>query len=524
MSMENPIDRVPDAVIPKQRRGALVRVVGSLLGLLVLTGIVIVSTAVWGWSVFTAEGPLLANKTVNFPAGASRTEIAERLMAEGVISNVTVMNAASTLDGMRGASLKSGEYEFAAHATMANVLTTLASGKVITYKITVPEGWTTTMALARINSNDVLAGDTVPPSAIAEGAVMADTFVFRRGMTKQKLVADMVASQTKMADELWARKAADTPLKSREEMVTLASIVEKETGIAEERPRVAAVFLNRLKKGMKLQSDPTIIYGLVGGQGKLDRPLTRADIDGVTAFNTYQIAGLPPSPIANPGRAAMEAVIAPAPTDDIYFVADGSGGHAFAATLEGHNANVKKWREFQKNGILLPGDKGEANTPAATETAQTTAEAPAGVAVESLQPELPSPEVPAAPAVEAVALPASGADDAAIAEAAANKEKTQEVPTSVAAAATPDQSVVTKPVAANPPPLPVEKKLKAVKEVVATVAKPAVAPVVKPEAKSAVKPVAKPVAAKASVLQPGSVIKVGARFIPIPLQKKKKKP
>jgi UPF0755 protein len=176
---------------------------------------------------------------------------------------------------------------------------------------------------------------------------MADTFVVTRGTTRQELLDRMTAAQTKMLDKLWTGRPPETPLKSKEELVTLASIVEKETAQPEERPLVASVFLNRLKQGMRLQSDPTIIYGLVGGAGKLDRPITRADIDTPTPYNTYQIDGLPPGPIGNPGKASLEAVLNPAAASYLYFVANGTGGHAFASTLEEHNANVAKWRKVE---------------------------------------------------------------------------------------------------------------------------------------------------------------------------------
>ncbi len=514
MTMENQIQRVPDAVVPKQRKAALMRVLGSLLGLLLLTAAGLLVLAGWGWSVFTAAGPLQQQKILELPKGATRSEIAKRLYAEGVVSDVSVMNAASMLNGLRGTTLKSGEYQFPANATMAQVLQMLSASKVITYKVTVPEGWTVNMALARLNSNDILSGEPVTEIAAAEGTILADTFVFRRGKSRMELLAEMQAAQNHLAEDLWAKRAPDTVLKSKEEMVILASIVEKETAKPEERPRVAAVFLNRLKKGMRLQSDPTIIYGLVGGVGKLDRPLTRADIDGVTPFNTYQIAGLPPSPIANPGRAAMEAVIAPTHTDDIFFVADGTGGHAFAATLEGHNANVKKWREFQKNGLLLPGEQsGDVDTAVTTsEPGKLSPEIAQEVVQQVVQPALPAGAELSEPE-EALAAPDAAADPA-IDEAAATAEKTQTVPTPVEG----DDSQPTgetKPVAAEPPPLPVAKKLKP--EPVAKVEVPADAPE-KPKDKTVEK-----TAAKAKTPAPGTVVKVGEKLVPIPLQKKKKK-
>lgn len=233
-----------------------------------------------------------------------------------------------------------------------------------------------------------LAGDV--SAAPAEGSILPDTYVFRRGLTRQKLIEDMQDAETHLIDELWAKRPPTTTLKSKEELLTLASIVEKETGIAEERPQVASVFLNRLKLGMKLQSDPTIIYGIVGGKGKLDRPLTRADIDAVTPYNTYQIPALPPGPIANPGRAALEAVLNPASTSYLYFVADGTGGHAFAATLDEHNVNVQKWRAQQN----LPADAAPAITPEVP-AANTVAPQPL--------PDVPATETP--PAKKAAVKP-----------------------------------------------------------------------------------------------------------------------
>jgi UPF0755 protein len=178
--------------------------------------------------------------------------------------------------------------------------------------------------------------------------LLPDTYAFQRGETREKIVERMRQAQAKLIDSLWDQRAANLPLKTKEEALILASIVEKETGIAAERKRVASVFINRLRKGMRLQSDPTIIYGIVGGKGKLGRPIRRSEIDAKTAYNTYQIDGLPPTPIANPGRLAIEAVLQPDETEELYFVADGKGGHAFAKTLAEHEANVKLYRKFER--------------------------------------------------------------------------------------------------------------------------------------------------------------------------------
>ena len=469
------IERVPDAGVARHRGSALLRVIGGLLGLGLIAVIAALAVIGWGWTVFTAAGPLQQDKVVMLDAGLGRTEIAHKLADEGVISDARVLNAVSLMNHFNGTKFQSGEYSFPARATMAEVLEIIQSGRVLTYKLTIPEGWTAEMAVGRINDNEVLTGDRV--TAPVEGSLIADTQVFRRGMTRAKILQDMQEAQTKLVDEIWARRPADTPLKSKDELVTLASIVEKETGKPEERPRVAAVFLNRLKNNMRLQSDPTIIYGLVGGKGKLDRPLTRADVDSKTAYNTYQIDGLPPGPIATPGKASLEAVIAPAATKELYFVADGSGGHAFATTLEEHNANVKKWRAAVKSGILLPeGNNG------------TVSPDPQKIVPEVEQ--APLPAVEDVPVGQQADVPPPATDDAAVAEAAATKEKTQTVP---APKEGEPQTQAAQPVPAQPPPLPVAKD----EAVVAAAAPP---PAAQPETNA----------------QPGTVISLNGQLVPIP--------
>lgn len=283
---------------------------------------------------------------------------------------------------------------------------------------------------------------------------MPDTYVFRRGMTRQKLIEDMKAAQTRLIDELWEKRAADLPIKTKEEAITLASIVEKETGVAAERPMVASIFINRLKQGMRLQSDPTIIYGIAGGKGKLDRALTKDDLASDTPYNTYKIAGLPPGPIASPGRAAIEAVLNPPDTGYLYFVANGTGGHAFAKTLAEHNANVAKWRAIEGG-----------------QAAVVTTEAPTEVVIDGMPtPATPKPAVPpAAPNQSASAVPQ------------------------------PDSAT-----SAQEPALP------------AAPAAPA------PPAAATPTPAADQGVAAATVLQPGTVVKVADRLVPIPRQKPKK--
>ena len=367
--------RVPQPKLAKVRRSAFSRVLVSLFVLALLTGVISAGIAFYGYTEFTAQGPLKAKAVYVLKQGEKRTEVGAALEDAGIVTSATIFSAAAYVNHLRGGHLKPGEYEFPEHASIDDVLGIITSGKTITYKITVPEGWTSQMAMARITENEVLAGDvtTVP----AEGTILPETYVFSRGETRQNLLDKMQADQAKLLDTLWNARAPDSILKSKEEAVTLASIVEKETGVPEERPLVASVFLNRLKQGIRLQSDPTIIYGLVGGKGKLDRGLTKDDVASDTPFNTYKIAGLPPSPISNPGKASIEAVLNPPDTGYIYFVANGTGGHAFARTLEEHNANVAKWRAIE-NG----------------QAAVITTEAPTEVVVDGM----PTPVTPAAPA------------------------------------------------------------------------------------------------------------------------------
>jgi UPF0755 protein len=336
----------------RRRPSVFWRVLGSLVAWGLFFGLMAGIFGGWAYYQFTTPGSLTEEKVSYFARGSSRSEIAIALKDQGIISDARIFGAAAALKGLRGTNLRPGEYRFVPGMSMKDVLALMNAGRVVTYKITIPEGWTTQMAAARIAENDVLSGTIakLPP----EGGLMADTFVFARGTTRQGLVDEMADAQSRLLDKLWSERLPGFALKSKEELVTLASIVEKETAKPDERPLVASVFLNRLKKGMRLQSDPTIIYGLVGGAGKLDRPISRADIDAATPYNTYQIDGLPPGPIGNPGKAALEAVLSPAAASYLYFVADGTGGHAFASTLEEHNANVEKWRKVEANTAQPP--------------------------------------------------------------------------------------------------------------------------------------------------------------------------
>jgi UPF0755 protein len=289
-------------------------------------------------------GPLALDKALIIPQGSGLAEIAEQLDREGVIRNPTMFRISGYISGA-WSQLRAGEYLFKANISPRDALEVLTSGKPVLHSILIPEGLTSEQIIARLKENDLLVGDVT--QVPREGALLPDTYRIERGTTRQRLIQTMTEKQREEMNRIWARRVADLPVKTPQELVTLASIVEKETGRADERPRVAGVFVNRLNRKMKLQSDPTIVYGLVGGKGTLGRGILRTEITQATAYNTYVIDGLPPGPIANPGRAAMEAVANPSRTRDLFFVADGTGGHAFAETLDQHNRNVTRWRQIE---------------------------------------------------------------------------------------------------------------------------------------------------------------------------------
>src|SRR5213076_1353231 len=282
-------------------------------------------------------------RIVNIPARSKTREIAETLQREGVIDiNPWVfMGAAFALKA--SSELKPGEYAFQKNASLRDVIGTIVEGKVVQHAVTIAEGLTSEQIVARLSDNDIFAGSVkeIP----REGTLLPETYKFPRGTTREQVIQRMQQAQKRVLAEIWERRSPDLPIRSPDQLVTLASIVEKETGKADERSRVAAVFVNRLRQRIKLQSDPTIIYGLVGGKGTLGRPIMRSEIEQPTPYNTYVVEGLPPGPIANPGRASLEATANPARTKEIFFVADGTGGHAFAESLAQHQQNVAKLRQ-----------------------------------------------------------------------------------------------------------------------------------------------------------------------------------
>jgi UPF0755 protein len=349
--------RPPKRIKPERkprRTNGFLRVLDSSLSFVFLSFLLVAAVAVWLHQSFDVPGPLGETAAVVIPKGVGAIEIAERLEKSNVIADRRIFMLQyyiARIYGRTGSgdypSLKAGEYEFPQAASARHVLDTLISGKGILQKITIPEGLTSQQIADRLLAEPGLSGEisNVPP----EGLLLPDTYKFSRGTNRQEILNRMRAEQGKLLMALWDARDPSLPLKSPEEALTLASIVEKETGRADERPRVAAVFINRLRKGMRLQSDPTIVYGIVGGQGPLGRPLTRTDIDGRTPYNTYQIDGLPPGPICNPGRAAIAATLNPPATQDLYFVADGTGGHIFTSTLKDHNTAVQNWRKVERS-------------------------------------------------------------------------------------------------------------------------------------------------------------------------------
>ncbi|HEY4775676.1 MAG TPA: endolytic transglycosylase MltG [Xanthobacteraceae bacterium] len=357
----------PERVPMPTRRSASARhpmvVAGNaVFTILIMLAIAAGAAVMIGKSRFDARGPLAEDKVVIVPRAGIR-EVADVLEREGVIDQPWSFVVTALVMKARGGEVKAGEYQFPKQASLQEVIGIISEGKVVQHAITIPEGLTSEQIVQRLLEADVLTGNIreVP----REGSLLPETYRFPRGTPREQVIQRLQQAQRRLVMETWERRASDLPLKSPEELVTLASIIEKETGRPEERSRVAAVFVNRLKQKMRLQSDPTIIYGLVGGKGSLGRPIMRNEIVQPTPYNTYTIDGLPPGPIANPGRASIEAAANPARTKEVYFVADGNGGHAFAENLDQHQKNVAKLRELeqQQNGAASPATAEESASP-----------------------------------------------------------------------------------------------------------------------------------------------------------------
>ena len=322
------------------------RVILAIVVFCLLIGGGAAALGLWAYRQFEAPGPASADIQIVIPKGAGASGIAERLAGIGVVADPLIFKLGTRIFG-QGRPLRAGEYLFPAHASAHQVMDLLIAGQTVVRKLTVAEGLTSREVLALVAEAEGLKGE-VPAVPPAEGTLLPETYHFSYGDDRAALVERMAESMRAALDELWSARAEGLPVQTPEEAVILASIVEKETGIDAERPRVAAVFVNRLAQGMKLQSDPTVIFALTKGEAPLGRALLRADLAVDDPYNTYAHPGLPPGPIANPGKAAIAAVLQPAATKELYFVADGSGGHAFAETLAEHNRNVAKWRKLRK--------------------------------------------------------------------------------------------------------------------------------------------------------------------------------
>jgi UPF0755 protein len=368
----------PEQVPPPPKRSDRARnplvVAGNAIITIILVAMIGTGALyVYGKQKIEAPGPLQEDKVVNIPARAGMTDIADILQREGVIDNNRWAFIGSVFALKARADLKPGEYSFQKNASLRDVIGTIVEGKVVQHSVTIPEGLTSEQIVGRLTENDIFAGPIreVP----REGTLLPETYKFPRGTTREQAIARMQQTQKRVLAEIWERRSADIPVKTPEQLVTLASIVEKETGKADERSRVAAVFVNRLRQKMKLQSDPTIIYGLVGGKGTLGRPIKRSEIQQPSPYNTYIVDGLPPGPIANPGRASLEATANPARTRDLFFVADGSGGHAFTETYDQHQKNVARLRTMERtiqNDTVEPADDAPAAAPADANAATGT--------------------------------------------------------------------------------------------------------------------------------------------------------
>jgi UPF0755 protein len=339
----------PERVPMPSRRSSRARHPVIVVGNAIFTVLIVISVAVgaalcFGKQRFDAAGPLADDKVVNIPRGLGIRDIADLLQREGVVDQPYIFMGGVIALKARG-ELKYGEYQFSKHASVADVVDTIIEGKVVQHAFTVPEGLTSEQIVARLLESTALTGQIkeIP----REGTLLPETYRFTRGMTREQIIQRMQQAHRRVLQDVWEHRMPDLPVKTPEQLVTLASIVEKETGRPDERTRVAAVFVNRLKTKMRLQSDPTIIYGLTGGKGSLGRPIQKNEIEQPTPYNTYVIDGLPPGPIANPGRASLEAAANPARTKEIYFVADGSGGHVFSDNYTEHQKNVARLRGLE---------------------------------------------------------------------------------------------------------------------------------------------------------------------------------
>ncbi|AQR62231.1 aminodeoxychorismate lyase [Brevundimonas sp. LM2] len=386
------------ARVPGTRKSGLVT---AALAASATVSLFLIAGLAWAWSVYYAPGPSARSgdsTVVTLPSGSGVSAIAATLKSAGVIRSVDMFRAAATLTGA-DRRLRAGEYQVPTRASLKTVLALLTDGRVVRHFVTIPEGWSSAQAVDILNAEPVLTGTIaeVPD----EGTLWPETYEVARGETRAAVIARMQRAASENLAKLWAQRGPTTVVRTPEEALILASIVEKETGIGAERPRVAAVFSNRIRVGMRLESDPTIIYGITKGR-PLGRGIRRSELERDTGYNTYLIDGLPPTPIANPGRQALAAVLNPPRSQDLFFVADGTGGHVFAETYDQHLANVARWRAIEAGqpgpppAETLPPGTAPVTPPPVTGEAVITMQAPG-----TLTPSRPTASPPSAPTAAA---------------------------------------------------------------------------------------------------------------------------
>ncbi|MGB3626763.1 MAG: endolytic transglycosylase MltG [Henriciella sp.] len=337
------------------------RLIKALFTLVFICAVLGVAALGGGWLWLQNEvakpGAFAEQKIFEVESGDHVAAVAQRLEERGLISDARAMKLHARLSGQQ-AAIKVGEYAVPARADIASILDLLVAGDVIQYRITIPEGRTTAQILRIVEDHSELVGD-LPDREIPEGSLLPDTYIFASDTSRTSIIERMETAQDDLIEELWPERQDGIPVSTPEEAIILASVVEKETGNAEERPLVAGLFTTRLKRGMRLESDPTVIYGVSRGEplyrtlnGKqVRRTLYRSELNRETDWNTYQMDGLPKTPICNPGRDAIAAVLNPPETEYVFFVADGKGGHLFAETLAEHNRNVAAYREYERQEI-----------------------------------------------------------------------------------------------------------------------------------------------------------------------------